>query len=227
MDSLRRDLKAAVRRRIRTARRRAADRPDAAAGRAREAQDILRHGAPLVDLVRATARTGRAPRIAAYHPTPAEADPLPLVRELADAGAEIVLPVSPEGPERPGDLDWVRWDGLAQVSPSAATGFGAEPEGPRLGADALAGALLVLAPAVAVDVTGSRIGHGAGYYDRALARAGAEVLVVAVVHPEEVLPPGAVPTTPLDVPVHAVLTAQGLRTLRAHPALGDMIDGGA
>lgn len=251
MDALRFDLKAALRRRIRTARRRAAGQDGAAEARSAEARGILEHGAPLVELVRRAAAAGGTPRVAAFHPTPLEADPLPLVEALQEAGAQIVLPAAPQpasaapagtdapadparagaapspAPDRPAELDWVVFTGREQVAASPAAGFGDEPQGARLGADALAGALLVLAPAVAIDATGARIGHGAGYYDRALARAGGEVLVVAVVHPGEVLPPGAVPTGPQDVPVHAVLTADGLRRLRRHPLLGDRIDGGA
>lgn len=231
MDALRFDLKAALRRRIRTARRRAAGQEGAAEARAEEARRILEHGQPLVGIVREAAAAGAAPRVAAFHPTPLEADPLPLVEALRAAGAEIVMPTAPATPATSdagtAELDWAVFTGREEVAASPAAGFGHEPQGRRLGADALADALLVLAPAVAVDASGARIGHGAGYYDRALARAGSGVLVVAVVHPEEVLPPGAVPTGPLDVPVHAVLTAGGLRGLRRHPLLGDRIDGGA
>lgn len=155
------------------------------------------------------ARPG-APRIAAFCPTPTEPDPMPLVVELIAAGAEVIFPV--DGGE---ELDWVRWDGRTAFVPSPGRGFGSEPAGERLGADALEHADLVLAPALAVDRSGVRLGHGRGLYDRALAHADPAAPVIAVVHPWEVLPAGDLPAEPHDRPVDAVLTGEGLVRLGA------------
>ncbi|MGP9683108.1 5-formyltetrahydrofolate cyclo-ligase [Brachybacterium sp. AOP3-A1-3] len=183
--------------------------------RDQESQQLLAHAAPLLDLVRAACESGTGadradgasgpPLVAAYHPTPTEADVMPLARRLSELGAQLIFPVA-AGRE----LDWVSWDGTSPFVDSPGRGFGKEPTGRHHGPDALAHALLVLAPAVAVDRAGTRIGHGAGYYDRALSGISSRTDVVAVVHPDEVLDAGALPRGEHDVPIPAVLTAAGL-----------------
>lgn len=177
-----------------------------AARRAREAQQILGHAAPLTALVRtAVDAAAEAPLVAAYHPTPVEADVMPVARELAALGARLIFPAAAGR-----RLEWITWDGRSPFVDSPGRGFGKEPGGERLGPDALSRALLVLIPAVAVDRSGNRIGHGAGYYDRALAVAGEGTQVVSVVHPDELLEEGTLPHGEHDVPIPAVLTADGL-----------------
>jgi 5-formyltetrahydrofolate cyclo-ligase len=68
---------------------------------------------------------------------------------------------------------------------------------------------LVLAPALAVDRRGNRIGRGAGYYDRALA-ALERRRIVAVVFDDEVL--DELPADLHDIPVSAALTPSGFVT---------------
>ena len=197
-----------LRRRLRAARKeRYGEDP---ARRAREARLLLDRAAPLIDLVARQAAHRRAegaepPRVAAFHPTPTEADVMPLAAELTARGAELVFPAA-AGRE----LEWIRWDGVSDFVASPGRGFGKEPVGERLGTDALARAVLVLAPALAVDRTGTRIGHGAGFYDRALLSVPEGSRVVAVVHPSELLAPGALPREEHDVPIPEVLTADGI-----------------
>ena len=83
----------------------------------------------------------------------------------------------------------------------------------RLGTRALEEAALVLAPAVAVDRSGTRIGHGAGYYDRALSTLPDGARIVAVINPGELLPSGSLPREEHDVPIPEVLTGAGLVSL--------------
>ena len=81
-----------------------------------------------------------------------------------------------------------------------------EPVGASLGLGAVAAADLVLAPALAVDVGGRRLGQGGGSYDRALERAGAPV--VAIVFDDE-LRDEPIPVEPHDKRVAGVLTPGG------------------
>lgn len=67
----------------------------------------------------------------------------------------------PTGPLKPGPY------GIREPDPEASEGL--EPEAVDL----------VLAPCVAFDAAGHRLGHGAGYYDRYLPRTGARVICVA------------------------------------------------
>lgn len=86
-----------------------------------------------------------------------------------------------------------------------------DPLATPLGVGAVAGADLVLAPGLAADRTGTRMGQGGGCYDRALARCDATPTIV-LLHPGELVgdddPP--LPREPHDRAVDAVLTAEGL-----------------
>jgi 5-formyltetrahydrofolate cyclo-ligase len=87
-----------------------------------------------------------------------------------------------------------------------------EPIGPRLGCAAIATAVLVLVPALAVDLHGVRLGRGGGYYDRTLPLAAPGTPLVAIVRDDEVL--ASLPVQPHDVPVSAALTpGKGLLAL--------------
>lgn len=184
------------------------------ARRAQEAQQLLEHAEPLIASVEtavvAARQAGTAmPLVACFHPTPTEADVMPLAHRLAQTGARLVFPAADAGTE----LEWISWDGTSEFQDSPGRGFGREPQGKRLGVGALHEVMLVLAPAVAVDRSATRIGHGAGYYDRALATIPESALVVAVVHPSELLEEGALVRGEHDVPIPRVLTADGLVSL--------------
>lgn len=207
-------LKRELRGRLRAERRRRYGDDTGSRRRAAEGEALVRHAAPLLELVTAALASTGVARVAAYHPTPTEADVMPLAAALASRGAQVVFPAA-AGHE----LEWITWDGHSAFLPSPGKGFGREPEGERLGPHALEQAVLVLAPAVAVDRTGTRIGHGAGYYDRALPHRPAGTPVVAVIHPSELLEPGTLPREAHDVPIDAVLTAEGLHVILDHPAL--------
>jgi len=82
-----------------------------------------------------------------------------------------------------------------------------EPVGPRWPASELGLADVVVVPALAVGRDGSRLGRGGGYYDRALAHARPDAVLVGVVFDEELV--DAVPTEAHDVGLHAVVTPSG------------------
>jgi 5-formyltetrahydrofolate cyclo-ligase len=99
--------------------------------------------------------------VAGYWPGRSEIDIRPLLVHLAEAGHEIALPVVTERGSpllfrrwRPGDALERKSFGLFEPPPSAAE---AVPQ-------------LLLVPFLAVDAMGYRIGYGAGYYDRTLAK---------------------------------------------------------
>ena len=151
--------------------------------------------AALKDLVRAQSPT----MIAGYVPLGPEPGGADLPEIL---GERLILPVL-----RPdNDLDWVRYEGPDTLRPGP-RGL-REPIGPRLGVDAITEATLLIVPALAVDLSGIRMGRGGGSYDRALARVG-RAYSVALLHDGELLP--TVPAEPHDRRVHAVITpAEGL-----------------
>jgi 5-formyltetrahydrofolate cyclo-ligase len=154
--------------------------------------------ATLLSLVRRL----RPPTIAGYVPIGAEpgGPDLPLV--LAPT-ARLLLPVLLAD----GDLDWAAYDGSLAAGPRGLL----QPSGPRLGADAVREAALVVVPALAVDRSGMRLGRGGGSYDRVLARLSAGVLTVALLNDGELL--DAVPAEAHDRPVAAAITPSGGLTL--------------
>lgn len=134
----------------------------------------------------------------------------PGTRALLDAlharGVRVLLPVLlPDN-----DLDWAAYERGDSLVP-AARGL-LEPDGPRLGPDAVLDADVVLLPGLAVDGRGMRLGRGGGSYDRVLARlaaAGAHPALVVLLYDNEVV--AQVPVEPHDHPVDAVVTPAGAR----------------
>ena len=137
-------------------------------------------------------------RIAAYVPVGTEPGSVDLLEMLRVGGTTILLPVT-----RPADLlDWAVYEGPQRLSRGR---FGLrEPVGARLGIAALADVELVLAPALAVARDGTRLGRGAGYYDRALAHVDPALPVVALLHDGELV--ASLPADPWDRRMSAAVT---------------------
>ena len=108
-----------------------------------------------------------------------------LVDRLTAAGYEVVVGVTL--PDL--DLDW-------RVTGTPTT----------LGLNAIHDAQVIVAPALAVDRTGNRLGQGGGSYDRALARRHSDALIVVLLHDDELLPADAVPVDAHDIAVDVVVT---------------------
>ena len=148
----------------------------------------------------AGAAFAQVPLVAAYLSMGSEPGTGPLIEALLARGTDVIVPVTTTD----GSLDWVRYDPDAPLTPSA---LGVpEPDGPALGTDAVASAGLVIAPALAVDHAGWRLGRGAGYFDRSLVLAGGPIC--ALVYADELLP--ALPHEDHDVPVDLVVTEAGI-----------------
>ena len=186
-----------VRREVRAARR--ALSPAERARRSREVcSAVVRSGVLL-----------RARRLAAVWPNDGEVDLSPLFARLWRRGIRVHLPViaGPRlwfAPFRPG-------------TPLTDNRFGIpEPRvSRRLACPALA-LDLVLVPLVAFDDRGRRVGMGGGYYDRTFAaRRGRRALrrprLVGVAF--DFQRRDALPGAPWDVPLDAVVTETGYRTL--------------
>ncbi|MFP3700719.1 5-formyltetrahydrofolate cyclo-ligase, partial [Burkholderia sp. SIMBA_013] len=82
----------------------------------------------------------------------------------------------------------------------------------------IAGTAGIFMPATAVDLAGSRIGQGGGYYDRlldGLDSSGVRPPSIAVIYDEDLLPAGSIPTEGFDRPVPEVLTPSGIVRMHA------------
>jgi 5-formyltetrahydrofolate cyclo-ligase len=146
--------------------------------------------------------------VAAYYSVGTEPDTRGLVYALWKRGTYVLLPLLlPDG-----DLDWASYEGPDSLVPGP-RGL-AEPGEPPRGAETVARADMVLAPALAVDQAGNRLGRGGGSYDRALARVGPLIPVIALLYDAELL--SHVPAEPHDTPVRAaVRPATGITWLSA------------
>ena len=213
------DSKTDLRARIRAAR----SRPVAESDRAGERAGLLAAAlaAGLLDQAGTPDALG-AVAIAAYIAAPGEPDVAAIRAVLREAGGAVLLPI----PRADRTLDWALDDG--NYRPEGRYPIEV-PAGEVVGSGAAGllshGVRTVLVPALAVDLTGARLGQGGGYYDRLLADlaalavasqegggpsgpdlSSADVRVVAVVRDEELLPAGAVPHEDHDQQMTAALT---------------------
>ncbi|MCQ4080581.1 5-formyltetrahydrofolate cyclo-ligase [Streptomyces sp. RB6PN25] len=171
--------------------------------RSAAARALARHALELPELASASA-------VAAYVSVGAEPGTRDLLDVLHTRGTRVLLPVLlPDN-----DLDWAVYEGPDSLAP-AGRGL-LEPDGPRLGPEAVVAADVVLLPGLAVDARGMRLGRGGGSYDRVLerlAKAGARPALVVLLYANEVV--ARVPVEPHDHPVRAVITPAGVRRFAA------------
>ena len=148
--------------------------------------------------------------VCAYVPVGSEPGSTELVDSLYRRGVRVLLPVARHDTAGvPLPLRWGEYRPTGLVDAR----FGLrEPAPPWLGADAIAEASTILVPALAVDRAGTRLGRGAGFYDRTLRLAAPGARIVAVVRDDELL--DEMPAEPHDVPMtHALTPRRGLVTL--------------
>ncbi len=160
----------------------------------------------LADQLLTASEVRRAATVAAYVSVSTEPGTGPLLDGLRELGRRVIVPVVL--PDL--DLDWAVYDGPEHLV-RARRGL-LEPDGPRLGPDAVATADVVLTPGLAVDRTGMRLGQGGGCYDRALGRVPVGTFTCTLLYEEELV--DEVPAGPHDRPVSAVATPVGITRLR-------------
>ncbi|GGY29731.1 5-formyltetrahydrofolate cyclo-ligase [Streptomyces xanthochromogenes] len=167
--------------------------------------ELLNASRALADRALALPELAAANTVAAYVSVGSEPGTRALIDSLHTRGVRVLLPVLlPDN-----DLDWAPYTGPEHLRP-AGRGL-LEPDGERLGPDAVTAADAVLLPGLAVDARGMRLGRGGGSYDRVLARIGAAgraPALVVLLYANEVV--ARVPEEPHDHPVQAVVTPYGV-----------------
>jgi 5-formyltetrahydrofolate cyclo-ligase len=178
--------KAALRATLRRRRAQAAAADPAAAARAADLAPLER--SPAFSLV------------AGYRPQGSEIDPWPLMARLAAAGARLALPAVTC---RDAPLTFRLWTPTDRLAPDALGVPAPAPDSPAVVPD------LVIAPLLAFDRQGGRLGQGGGYYDRTLSdlRAAGPVFVLGLAFAAQEVP--AVPLEPGDQRLDAILTDLG------------------
>lgn len=170
------------------------------------AEDAERAAAVLARHALALPEVSGARTVAAYVSVGREPGTRALLDALRARGVRVLLPVLLAD----NDLDWAPYTGAGGLQ-RAGRGL-LEPDGERLGPDAVLEADVVLLPGLAVDGRGMRLGRGGGSYDRVLARlsaAGASPALIVLLYGDEVA--ARVPEEPHDHPVDAVVTPAGSR----------------
>jgi 5-formyltetrahydrofolate cyclo-ligase len=168
--------------------------------------EVSQSALALAEHLLAAPEVRRAATVAAYVSVSTEPGSGPLLEQLLALGRRVIVPVVL--PDL--DLDWAVYDGPAGLA-RARRGL-LEPQGPRLGVDAVGGADVVLTPGLAVDRTGMRLGQGGGCYDRALGRVPVGTFTCTLLYEDELL--DEVPSRPRDRRVSAVVTPAGVTRLR-------------
>jgi 5-formyltetrahydrofolate cyclo-ligase len=135
--------------------------------------------------------------ISAYLSTSFEPNTRPFLDWALADGRRVLLPIA----RQDGLLDWAEGDGESETEGL----YGLpEPVGGVLGPIAINDADLIIIPASAVDVRGTRMGWGRGYFDRTLGSMEKCPPVFAVVFDDEVL--DEVPREVHDAPVDGAVT---------------------
>lgn len=152
-----------------------------------------------------------AAAVCVYLGVGAEPPTLPLIAALHDGGHKVLLPVCQPARE----LKWVFWEPGIELARSTFAPI-LEPVGTRHEIEVAGEASALFIPATAVDLAGSRVGQGGGYYDKFLghlASAGKQIPLAAVLYDGELLPAGSIPVEEFDRPVPGVVLPSGFRNL--------------
>jgi len=138
--------------------------------------------------------------IAGYWPAGDELDIRPLLADLDARGHRLGLPVVVERDAPLAFRAWRPGDRLVKGNGAWVPLEDAAPRTPDL----------LLVPLIGFDRRGTRLGQGAGYYDRTLPllRAARPITAIGVGYAVQELP--AIPTGPYDAPLDAILTEAGL-----------------
>ncbi|MCR6711759.1 MAG: 5-formyltetrahydrofolate cyclo-ligase [Demequina sp.] len=171
---------------------------------------LAEHAEALRDNVLALEAVRDADCVSVYASRPHEPGTLPLIEALHERGVRVLIPLLGDGLQR----GWGVYAGAADLI-ERAPGRPPEPSTEFLPADTVVEADVVIVPALAVDTSGTRLGQGGGWYDRALASVRDGVPIVALtfageLHDADVEP---LPREEHDVRVNGVITPEGYTPL--------------
>ncbi len=150
--------------------------------------------------------------VSVYASRPHEPGTGPLIEALHHRGVKVLIPLLGDGLQR----GWGVYRGVSDLV-ERAPGRPPEPSGDFLPSAVLAEADVIVVPALAVDTSGTRLGQGGGWYDRALMEARPSAPVVALTFHNEVHDAAAhpLPRERHDLGVDMVITPEGAFDLPA------------
>jgi 5-formyltetrahydrofolate cyclo-ligase len=143
--------------------------------------------------------------VSGFMPMKTEINPSPLMRKLADAGAQLALPAI-AGRGKP--LSMRAWTFGAPLKTGQWGIREPGPEAPEIAPD------ILIVPLACFDRAGHRIGYGAGYYDMTInaLRAKKKVTAIGVAFAAQEIP--QVPATERDARLDLVLTEREIIDFR-------------
>jgi 5-formyltetrahydrofolate cyclo-ligase len=135
--------------------------------------------------------------VSGFMPMKTEINPVPLLRKLSDAGAQLALPAIAG---RGNALIMRAWSFDAPLKSGQWGIREPMPEAPEVAPD------IVIVPLAAFDRAGHRIGYGAGYYDMTInaLRAKKKVIAIGIAFAAQEI--STVPATERDARLDLVLT---------------------
>lgn len=160
----------------------------------------------IVERLREVLDDGATGHLAVYWPLPGEVDLGAWYAEADASGLRLALPVVEARGQPLSFRPWVAGDELARDAlgiPCPAAGATVKPD-------------VILAPCVAFDPAGFRLGNGGGYYDRTLAAIDYSPLLVGIAY--ECLKLATIRPEPHDVPLNLVITEARVYTGQKHAA---------
>ncbi|MDR0950829.1 MAG: 5-formyltetrahydrofolate cyclo-ligase [Candidatus Ancillula sp.] len=147
-----------------------------------------------------------AKKIALYAARANEPQTSMLMRVLDMRSIQVLLPVLGEGLDR----GWAAFLSLQDLQVRL-PGRPPEPTSPDLGEEIVKECEVILCPALAVDMNGTRLGHGGGWYDRVLKIKRPDTKVFALVFDEEVYDlDHPLPTEEHDVKIDGFISPSGI-----------------
>jgi 5-formyltetrahydrofolate cyclo-ligase len=149
---------------------------------------------------------GRVGTVLLFYSFGSEVPTAAMIQRLLDQGVRVLLPF----------LEGSAMD-AAELGPGdllAATTYGPKEPSPRTPVDP-SGIDVVIAPGLAFDAHGYRLGYGGGHYDRYLSRLRPETLRLGIAFHLQVVP--SVPHGPEDQPLDLVVTERETIDCRSRP----------
>ena len=139
---------------------------------------------------------------AGYMPIRSELSPLALLEHLVGLGCDLALPITPQAGQ---PLRFHRWEigGLLDDGP-----YGTKQPPAR---NDKCTPDVILAPMLAFDAGGWRLGYGGGFYDRTVAGLrgfGQRVTLIGIAYEGQKV--DKIPVGPFDMPLDAVLSPAGM-----------------
>jgi 5-formyltetrahydrofolate cyclo-ligase len=155
----------------------------------------------LCEMALLLAEVEAAQTIALYASRTTEPSTNLLLNVLSRRNKNVLLPVLADTLAR----NWAKFISVEDLH-ERIKGRPPEPSSPHLGEEVIRDADVILAPGLAVDMQGNRLGHGGGWYDRVLAIKKPETKVFTLLYDSEIYTDEILPTEKHDQKVDGIIT---------------------